>query len=261
MIHRLLLLLLLSFGFLSGVSGQILPMDVLSVEASIDNHKTVVGDFSSGMIAVTALETINAQIHDYSSRMGLQYREVSTNLEKYQKAFDLIDMILKTGSTVVHIKTTYDDCRESINGINALIEDYNRHLLTTMDFEISDTVLVNQVYSSIDAIISEVTELYQSCYELALYVTGKVSCRTLDMMNILNDINERMVEIRTQLRALYTFLYEYLTMRLGFSKRVLLRNYTVKQISADAFDRWKKKAVAVKNKLGSDGGSSPGGSQ
>ena len=246
---RLLLLLFLSLGCLSRLSGQAVPMDAGSIEACIDNHKSVVGDLSSGMVSVNALELINAQLHDYSSRMGLQYREVSTNLEKYQKAFDLIDMILKTGSTVVYIKTTYDDCRESINGINDLVDRYNRYILSTRDFEISDTVLVNQVYSSVSAIISEVTELYQSCYELVLYVTGKVSCRTVDMMNILDDINERMVEIRTQLRALYTFLYEYLTMRLGFSKRALLRNYTVREITAGAFERWKQKAVQVNSKV------------
>ena len=66
--------------------------DVPSVEAYIHDHKNQ----RSLLLARATLEQSNALLHDYSKTANLNYKEINIELDKYTRAFDVIDILYQT---------------------------------------------------------------------------------------------------------------------------------------------------------------------
>lgn len=63
--------------------------DVVSVEAYINDHKKQ----RSLLLARSTLEYSNQLLHEYSSEEVGKYKELNVDLDRYTRAFDVIDVM------------------------------------------------------------------------------------------------------------------------------------------------------------------------
>ena len=78
-----------------GVKAQLVPRDIPTIEAYINDHKKQ----RSLLLARSTLEESNKLLHQASKVTHREYRDVNWELDKYTKAFDVIDRLSKRGST------------------------------------------------------------------------------------------------------------------------------------------------------------------
>ena len=69
--------------------------DVPSVEAYINDHKKQ----RSLLLARSTLEAGNTLLHEYSADATHNYKELNVDLDKYTRAFDVIDVIYQSVRT------------------------------------------------------------------------------------------------------------------------------------------------------------------
>ena len=70
--------------------------DVPSIEAYIADHK----DQRSLLLARSTLEQANTLLHGYSRDANVTYKEINVELDKYTRAFDVIDIMYQTLRTL-----------------------------------------------------------------------------------------------------------------------------------------------------------------
>ena len=63
--------------------------DVLSIEAYIHDHKQQ----RSLLLARSTLELSNRLLHEYSSEATVEYKTLNVDLDRYTRAFDVIDIL------------------------------------------------------------------------------------------------------------------------------------------------------------------------
>ena len=63
--------------------------DVPSIEAYINDHKKQ----RSLLLARSTLEYSNKLLHEYSRKETVKYKELNVDLDKYTRAFDVIDVL------------------------------------------------------------------------------------------------------------------------------------------------------------------------
>lgn len=87
-----------------GVKAQLVPRDIPTIEAYINDHKKQ----RSLLLARSTLEESNKLLHQASKVTHRKYRDVNWELDKYTKAFDVIDLVYNTVSTGFNVYRTYD---------------------------------------------------------------------------------------------------------------------------------------------------------
>ena len=78
--------------------------DVPSIEAYIADHK----DQKSLLLARATLEQANTLLHGYSRDANVTYKEINVELDKYTRAFDVIDIMYQTLRTSLNTYDTYE---------------------------------------------------------------------------------------------------------------------------------------------------------
>ena len=87
--HKISFILLCMLMFLPlSVKAQF-GMDVSSIEAYINDHK----EQRSILLVRSTLEASNKLLHDYSSEANIDYKNINKELDKYTRAFDVIDIL------------------------------------------------------------------------------------------------------------------------------------------------------------------------
>jgi len=81
--------------------------DPAALEAYINDHKKV----RSLLLARSTLESSNALLHDYSRDAGIDYKEVNVDLDKYTRAFDIIDILYQSTRTAMNVYGTANTSR------------------------------------------------------------------------------------------------------------------------------------------------------
>lgn len=99
--------------------------DVSSVEAYINDHKKQ----RSLLLARSTLEYSNQLLHDYSQKETGEYKTLNVELDKYTRAFDVIDVMYQSLRTVLNVKSTYENVSERISDYKRLLEDFNRKVV------------------------------------------------------------------------------------------------------------------------------------
>ena len=84
--------------------------DVPSIEAYIADHK----DQKSLLLARATLEQANTLLHGYSRDANVTYKEINVELDKYTRAFDVIDVMYQTLRTSLNTYDTYETFRMTI---------------------------------------------------------------------------------------------------------------------------------------------------
>ena len=232
---RTTLILLLMISLFPQFAKAQWTFDVVSVEAYINDHKKQ----RSLLLARSTLEYSNQLLHSYSSEEVGKYKEVNIDLDKYTRAFDVIDIMYQSLRTALNVKGTYETVSERISDYKDLLEDFNKKVIHRKHIELADTMLISINRKAIDNIYNEGKYLYNSLNDLVLYTTGAAECSTAELLNVLDNINHSLDLIEKHLNNAYFQTWRYIQLRMGYWKEKVYRTRTKAEILEDAFSRWK----------------------
>ena len=209
--------------------------DYGSVEAYINDHKQQ----RSLLMARATLEYGNKLLHEQSSVSADDYKEINIDLDKYTRAFDVIDVIYQSARTVVNVYHTYDDVTETISKYKDLLEEFNEKVIRRGKIELADTMLISINYRALRNIAQEGEYLYNSVYDLALYCTGVAACTAADLLVMIENIDNSLDRLRSLIRSAYLSTWKYVQLRIGFWKEKIYRPQSRRELLDGAFERWR----------------------
>ncbi|MFS2832819.1 hypothetical protein [Bacteroides uniformis] len=235
-IHILLTLMMLA---MPAVARAQWSFDVASVEAYIADHKNQ----RSLLLARATLEQSNNLLHEYSAKAAEDYKVLNFDLDKYTRAFDVIDVLYQSLRTSMNVYSTYQTVSGRIGDYKKLLEDYNSKVLKRNRLALQDTVIIGISLRCIDRISAEGKGLYRSVSDLVLYATGAAACSTSDLMLVLESINTSLDNIKRLLNAAYFNTWRYIQVRIGYWKESIYTPRPRSLIIEDAFGRWRQSGL------------------
>jgi hypothetical protein len=213
--------------------------DVGSVEAYIADHRNQ----RSLLLARATLEQSNHILHGYSAQSATEYKELNFDLDKYTRAFDVIDVLYQSLRTALNVHSTYNTVSDRIGDYKKMLSEYNEKVLKRNKMELSDTVIITISKRSIERIAKEGSNLYKSVNDLILYATGAAACSTTDLMLVLNSINSSLDNIKKHINSAYFDTWRYIQVRIGYWKESIYVPRSRSLIVNDAFQRWRNSGL------------------
>ena len=235
-IRWLWLLLLMVVMFPKSAIAQVFPRDIPTIEAYIYDHKQQ----RSLLLTRSTLETSNALLHKASKETNREYKDINVELDKYTRAFDIIDLVYNTVSTGFNVYRTYDTVSDKIGKYKTMLNDYNDKILRRGRIETADTLLLSVNMRAIANLADECQNLYLSVSTLALYASGKVCCTTASMMLMVDNINKSLDRIKEIVNSAYYQTWKFIQARTSYWKSEIYRSKTIRQVAEDAFGRWRE---------------------
>ena len=218
--------------------------DFVSVEAYINDHKKQ----RSLLLARSTLELSNQLLHEYSSDATVEYKTLNVDLDKYTRAFDVIDVLYQSLRTSLNVYSTYNTVSDRITDYKNLLEDYKEKVLERNKISVSDTIIISVNLRCIQKIADEGQHLYRSVSDLVLYATGAAACSTSDLLLVLESINTSLDNIERHLNRSYFETWRYIQLRMGYWKEAVYRTKTKRQLIDDAFGRWREAGLNPGNR-------------
>lgn len=209
--------------------------DVPSVEAYINDHK----EQRSLLIARATLEQSNALLHDYSKTANVDFKEISVELDKYTRAFDVIDVLYQTLRTSLNAYDTYENISKRLVDYKDMLTLYYDKCLSHGDIVSTDTLIISVNRHMLEMVADEGQNIYRSFSDLVLYVTGAAACTSSDLLLVLDGINAAMDHIRQYLNRAYFDTWKYIQVRTGFWKAQAYRAKSLPEILEGSFARWR----------------------
>ena len=224
------------------VRAQIVPRDIPTIEAYINDHKKQ----RSLLLARATLEESNALLHKASKVTHREYRDINLELDKYTRAFDIIDLVYSTVSTGFNVYRTYDNVSEKIGKYKTMLEDFNEKIIQRGRIESAqrgriesaDTLLLAVNARAVAHLAEECQNLYSSVCVLAAYASGKICCTTASLMLMIDNINKSLDRIKDIVNSAYYQTWKFIQARTSYWKAEIYRSKTIRQMATEAFDRW-----------------------
>ena len=238
------ILILLLFMMVPQLTKAQWAFDFVSVEAYINDHKKQ----RSLLLARSTLELSNQLLHEYSSDATVEYKTLNVDLDKYTRAFDVIDVLYQSLRTSLNVYSTYNTVSDRITDYKNLLEDYREKVLERNKISVSDTIIISVNLRCIQKIADEGQHLYRSVSDLVLYATGVAACSTSDLLLVLESINTSLDNIERHLNRSYFETWRYIQLRMGYWKEAVYRTKTKRQLIDDAFGRWREAGLNPGNR-------------
>lgn len=214
--------------------------DPFSVEALIQDHK----DIRSVLAARSGLEQANELLHKYSKEAGVEYDSLNVKLDKYTKCFDVIDVIYKSGVTVMNVINTHSDVSDKIGQLSSLVENFMTQCTLRGNIVSSDTVVVGACRRCVDQVVEDGKQLVNSLKELGQYVSGHRGITTEGLLTVIGSINECLDNIRHCIDHTYFVIWRYITIRTSYFKpAVMYHAKSLGEMCGSAIERWKRGAM------------------
>ena len=213
--------------------------DVGTVEAYIADHKNQ----RSLLLARATLEQSNKILHGYSADAAKDYKELNFDLDKYTRAFDIIDLLYQSLRTSMNVYSTYNTISDRIIDYKKMLSEYNEKVLKRNRMELADTIIIKISYRCIDRISKEGQNLYRSVSDFLLYATGAAACSTADLMLVLESINTGLDNIRFLLNSAYFDTWRYIQVRIGYWKESVFLPKSRSLLLEGAFKRWRESGL------------------
>ena len=238
------ILILLLFVMVPQMTKAQWAFDFVSVEAYINDHKKQ----RSLLLARSTLELSNQLLHEYSSDATVEYKTLNVDLDKYTRAFDVIDVLYQSLRTSLNVYSTYNTVSDRITDYKNLLEDYKEKVLGRNKIAVSDTIIISVNLRCIQKIADEGQHLYRSVSDLVLYATDAAACSTSDLLLVLESINTSLDNIGRHLNRSYFETWRYIQLRMGYWKEAVYRTKTKRQLIDDAFGRWREAGLNPGNR-------------
>ena len=232
---RILFMAVVLLTLLPGVAQAQWTFDIVSVEAYINDHQKQ----RSLLLARSTLEYSNKLLHEYSRKEVGEYKELNLDLDRYTRAFDVIDVMYQSLRTVLNVKNTYNSVSDRIGDYKDLLEDFNEKILKRGRIEPSDALILTINEKALNDIVHDGKQLYKSVSDLVLYATGAAACSTSDLLVVLEAINISLDDIERHLNRAYIETWRYIQVRIGYWKSKIYRERTKQEILDGAFGRWR----------------------
>ncbi len=233
---RTLMITVVLLTLLPGIAKAQWTFDVVSVEAYINDHKKQ----RSLLLARSTLEYSNKLLHEYSREEVGNYKELNVDLDRYTRAFDMIDVMYQSLRTVLNVKNTYNTVSERIGDYKDMLEDFNEKILKRGCIEPSDALILTINEKAIRDIAHDGEQLYKSVSDLVLYATGAAACSTADLLMVMEAVNNSLDSIERHLNQAYMETWRYIQVRIGYWKAKIYRERTKQEILDGAFGRWRE---------------------
>lgn len=221
--------------FVSNTAKAQWSFDVPTIEAYISDHKNQ----RSLLLARATLEHSNALLHEYSKTANVNYKEINIELDKYTRAFDVIDLLYQTLRTSLNTYDTYNTIHDRVIDYKNLLEDYYEKCLSRGNIVSTDTLIISINYHMLENIADECENIYKSFSDLVLYATGAAACSTSNLMLVITSINQSLDNIQKQLNTSYISTWKYIQVRIGYWKAQVYRAKTINEIIQSAYGRWR----------------------
>ena len=221
--------------FVSNTAKAQWSFDVPTIEAYISDHKNQ----RSLLLARATLEHSNALLHEYSKTANVNYKEINIELDKYTRAFDVIDLLYQTLRTSLNNYDTYNTIHDRVIDYKNLLEDYYEKCLSRGNIVSTDTLIISINYHMLENIADECENIYKSFSDLVLYATGAAACSTSNLMLVITSINQSLDNIQKQLNTSYISTWKYIQVRIGYWKAQVYRAKTINEIIQGAYGRWR----------------------
>ena len=218
--------------------------DIVSVEAYINDHKQQ----RSLLLARSTLELSNQLLHEYSSEAAVDFKELNVDLDKYTRAFDVIDILYQSFRTSLNVYSTYNTVSDRISDYKDLLDDYYAKVVERNKMELMDTLIVGVSLRCVQRITEEGRQLYRSMSDLVLYATGAAACSTSDLLLVLESINQGLDNIERHLNKAYFETWRYIQLRMGYWKESIYLAKDKSQIANEAFRRWRDSGLNPYNR-------------
>ena len=232
---RNLLITAVLLALLPRVAQAQWTFDIVSVEAYINDHKKQ----RSLLLARSTLEYSNQLLHEYSRKEVGGYKELNVDLDRYTRAFDVIDVMYQSLRTALNVKSTYTAVSDRIGDYKRLLEDFNEKVVKRGRIDPADAFIIKINERAIRDIAHDGEQLYRSVSDLVLYVTGAAACSTSDLLMVLEGVNRSLDDIERHLNRAYIETWRYIQVRIGYWKEKIYRTRTIREIADDAFGRWR----------------------
>lgn len=232
---RNLLITAVLLALLPRVAQAQWTFDIVSVEAYINDHKKQ----RSLLLARSTLEYSNQLLHEYSRKEVGGYKELNVDLDRYTRAFDVIDVMYQSLRTALNVKSTYTAVSDRIGDYKRLLEDFNEKVVKRGRIDPTDALIIKINERAIRDIAHDGEQLYRSVSDLVLYVTGAAACSTSDLLMVLEGVNRSLDDIERHLNRAYIETWRYIQVRIGYWKEKIYRTRTIREIADDAFGRWR----------------------
>lgn len=232
---RLSYIFIVMLCFLSNSAKAQWSFDVPTIEAYISDHKNQ----RSLLLARATLEHSNALLHEYSKTANVNYKEINIELDKYTRAFDVIDLLYQTLRTSLNTYDTYNTIHDRVIDYKNLLEDYYEKCLSRGNIVSTDTLIISINYHMLENIADECENIYKSFSDLVLYATGAAACSTSNLMLVITSINQSLDNIQKQLNTSYISTWKYIQVRIGYWKAQVYRAKTINEIIQGAYGRWR----------------------
>ena len=233
--NRIILIVLMLLTLFPTMSRAQFGFDIVSVEAYINDHK----EQRSLLLVRSTLEASNKLLHDYSSDANIDYKDINAQLDRYTRAFDVIDILYQTLRTSLNVYNTYETVSDRISDYKDMLQNFNKKCLERGNIVSTDTLIITINARALAKIADEGDNLYRSVSDLVLYATGAAACSTSDLLLVLNSINQSLDNIKKHLNKAYFDTWKYIQVRIGYWKRQVYRAKTKQEIINDAFGRWR----------------------
>ena len=218
--------------------------DIVSVEAYINDHKQQ----RSLLLARSTLELSNQLLHEYSSEAAVDFKELNVDLDKYTRAFDVIDILYQSLRTSLNVYSTYNTVSDRISDYKDLLDDYYAKVVERNKMELMDTLIVGVSLRCVQRITEDGRQLYRSMGDLVLYATGAAACSTSDLLLVLESINQGLDNIERHLNKAYFETWRYIQLRMGYWKESIYLAKDKSQIANEAFRRWRDSGLNPYNR-------------
>ena len=218
--------------------------DIVSVEAYINDHKQQ----RSLLLARSTLELSNQLLHEYSSEAAVDFKELNVDLDKYTRAFDVIDILYQSLRTSLNVYSTYNTVSDRIGDYKDLLDDYYTKVVERNRMELMDTLIVGVSLRCVQRIAEDGKQLYLSMSDLVLYATGAAACSTSDLLLVLESINQGLDNIERHLNKAYFETWRYIQLRMGYWKESIYLAKDKSQIANEAFRRWRDSGLNPYNR-------------
>ena len=213
--------------------------DVPSIEAYIADHK----DQRSLLLARATLEQANTLLHGYSRDANVTYKEINVELDKYTRAFDVIDIMYQTLRTSLNTYDTYETFKQRIEDYKVMLTAFWDKCLSQGDIVSTDQLIITVNRNLLERLSEEGQGIYRSFSDLVLYATGAAACSASDLLLIIESINRSLDNIRMHLNRAYFETWRYIQVRIGYWKAYwkaqVYQAKTIPEIVEDAFGRWR----------------------
>lgn len=231
---RHIILLMMVTAFSLEMSAQ-WNFDIVSVEAYINDHKQQ----RSLLLARSTLELSNQLLHEYSSEAAVDFKELNVDLDKYTRAFDVIDILYQSLRTSLNVYSTYNSVSDRVGDYKDLLNDYYTKVVERNRMELHDTLIIGISLRCVERIAEDGKQLYRSMSDLVLYATGAATCSTSDLLLVLESINQGLDNIERHLNKAYFETWRYIQLRMGYWKEGIYLAKDKSQIANEAFRRWR----------------------